>query len=143
VTGPEEDDGSGGRHRVRPYLSAAPADEAGWNTSTGFRPFVLTSGRVHDVDAEAGGIGMDTQVVARWGESTDALGPEEREIVRLCVESLSVIEISARLGLHLGVTMVLVGDLSAAGHLVVQEATDPGGPTEETMTRVADGLRLL
>ncbi|MFI5839363.1 DUF742 domain-containing protein [Catenuloplanes sp. NPDC051500] len=145
MTGPEDDEEPGGRHRVRPYLSAAPTDEPGWNNSTGFRPFVLTSGRVHDTDADVGGgIGMETRVVARWGESTDALGPEEREIVRLCVESLSVMEISARLGLHLGVTMVLVGDLSAAGHLVVQEEDPaPDGPTEETMTRVAEGLRLL
>ncbi|WP_051797460.1 DUF742 domain-containing protein [Catenuloplanes japonicus] len=132
-----------GRHRVRPYLESSPADEPGWNTSTGFRPFVLTAGRVHEDGDTAGAIGMETQVVARWGEPTDALGPEEREIVRLCVESLSVMEISARLGLHLGVAMVLVGDLSAAGHLVVQEETGEDGLSDETMTRVAEGLRLL
>ncbi len=63
--------------------------------------------------------------------------------MRLCVESLSVMEISARLGLHLGVAMVLVGDLSAAGHLVVQEETGEDGLSDETMTRVAEGLRLL
>lgn len=142
MTGPRHEDGSAGPPRIRPYLSSAPAGEPTWNSSTGFRPFVLTAGRVHP-DGDAGGIGMETHVVARWGEPTDALGPEEREIVRLCVESLSVMEISARLGLHLGVTMVLVGDLSAAGHLVVNEAPQPGGPTEETMTRVAEGLRSL
>ncbi|GAB7041089.1 MULTISPECIES: DUF742 domain-containing protein [Catenuloplanes] len=129
--------------RVRPYLASEPADEPSWNTSTGFRPFVLTAGRVHADGGDTPDIGLDTHVVARWGESTDALSPEQREIVRLCVESLSVVEISARIGLHVGVTMVLVGDLAAAGHLVVHETTQPEGPSVEIMNRVADGLRSL
>ncbi|MDR7279867.1 DUF742 domain-containing protein [Catenuloplanes atrovinosus] len=142
MTGPQHDDGSAGLPRIRPYLRAAPASGPSWNTSTGFRPFVLTAGRVRAA-GDAADIGLETHVVARWGEPTDALSPEEREIVRLCVESLSVVELSARLGLHLGVTMVLVGDLAAAGHLAVHETGEPDGPTEETMTRVADGLRSL
>ncbi|WP_306839680.1 DUF742 domain-containing protein [Catenuloplanes nepalensis] len=128
---------------MRPYLGSEPTAEPSWNTSTGFRPFVLTAGRVHGDGGDLPDIGLETHVVARWGESTDALSPEQREIVRLCVESLSVVEISARLGLHVGVTMVLVGDLAAAGHLAVHERPMADGPTEEIMNRVADGLRSL
>ena len=142
MTAAEHEDGSAARPRIRPYLDSAPATDPSWNTATGFRPFVLTAGRVR-ADGDTAEIGLETHVVARWGEPTDALSPEEREIVRLCVESLSVVEIGARLGLHLGVVLVLVGDLAAAGHLVVHESRGPGGPTEEIMLRVADGLRLL
>jgi hypothetical protein len=139
VTEPEREEGSAGHPRIRPFLQSevsAPAASS-WNEPTGLRPFVLTSGRVRPPE-----LSLETQVTAVWGNSTDGLGPEELQIVRLCVESLSVVEISARMGLHLGVVMILVGDLRAAGHLVVHEQ-DPDGPDDETISRVADGLRAL
>jgi len=56
---------------------------------------------------------------------------------------LSVAEISARLGLHLGVARVLIGDLRAAGALHVH-TTDLTRPhTPETILRVMRGLRAI
>jgi hypothetical protein len=54
-----------------------------------------------------------------------------------------VAEISARLGLHLGVTRILVGDLRAAGLVDVhtQDATLPHSP--EIILRVMRGLRAI
>ena len=70
------------------------------------------------------------------------LPPEMRAIVTLCVEPLSVAEISARLRLHLGVTRILVGDLRAAGHLEVH-VLDNDFPDPETIMRVIRGLRSI
>jgi uncharacterized protein DUF742 len=70
------------------------------------------------------------------------LSPEKRAIVALCAEPVSVAEISARLGLHLGVTRILVGDLRADGHLDVH-VLDNDFPDPETIMRVIRGLRAI
>jgi hypothetical protein len=107
---------------------------------------VLTSGRVRGADPE---IGLETQVTSRppgppWPVVPLAgLAPELKAIVALCVQPMSVAEISARLRLHLGVTRILVGDLRAAGHLDVHtlDVADPLNP--ETIMRVIRGLRAI
>ncbi|MEV7227650.1 MULTISPECIES: DUF742 domain-containing protein [Polymorphospora] len=144
--------------RVRPYLRGsapepAPDPEATTGRAEtapvvpgGLRPFVLTAGRVNSTDPA---IGLETQVTARLGgvawtaPPLASLAPELQAIVDLCAVPLSVAEISARLRLHLGVTRVLVGDLSAAGHLDVHTAdvADPYDP--ETILRVIHGLRAI
>ncbi|GIG85356.1 DUF742 domain-containing protein [Plantactinospora endophytica] len=144
--------------RIRPYLQAALAEEEAEPEAdtgelptvapvpTGLRPFVLTSGRVAGADPA---IGLETQVTARidgmsWtSPPVDRLSSELQEIVALCVEPMSVAEISARLRMHLGVTKILVGDLRAAGHLdvhvcAVEDAHDP-----DLIMRVIDGLRAI
>lgn len=152
--------------RIRPYLqTAAPAGAAesadagsaaphpGSGAASlpqgpprGLRPFVLTSGRVESADPS---ISLETQVTIRpegpsWtGQPLDRLAPELQNIMALCVEPLSVAEISARLRLHLGVTKILVSDLRAAGHLDVhvndvEHAHDP-----DIILRVIDGLRAI
>ena len=142
---PELPEGTG----VRPYLlSSAPA--GGLKPAGGaqgpaaadlaaLRPFVITSGRVDGPDPD---IGMETQVTAHPGAAPTRLPPEKRAIVTLCVQPLSVAEISARLRLHLGVTRILVGDLRAAGqldvHVLENEFPDP-----ETIMRVIRGLRAI
>ena len=148
--------------RIRPYLQAAAAAgaaevaesgltalDSGFGTvppPQGLRPFVLTCGRVESADPS---ISLETQVTVRpegpsWtGQPLDRLAPELQNIVALCVEPLSVAEISARLRLHLGVTKILVSDLRAAGHLDVhindvEHAHDP-----DIILRVIDGLRAI
>lgn len=145
--------------RIRPYLQAATPGgtvdigptppELGFGTvppPQGLRPFVLTCGRVESADPS---ISLETQVTIRpegpsWtGQPVDRLAPELQNIVALCVEPLSVAEISARLRLHLGVTKILVSDLRAAGHLDVhindvEHAHDP-----DIILRVIDGLRAI
>jgi hypothetical protein len=107
--------------------------------TTALRPFVLTSGRVDGPDPN---IGMETQVTVHPGAMPARLPPEKRAIVALCVEPLSVAEISARLRMHLGVTRILVGDLRAAGQLDVH-VLDNDFPDPETIMRVIRGLRAI
>jgi hypothetical protein len=135
--------------RIPPYLSARlptgpPAepeqrpDHAAPHAH--LRPFVMTSGRVQG----APNIGLETQVTARLpGEPPTQLPPEMRAIIALCRRPASVAEISSRVGLHLGVTKILVGDLQAAGYLDVHllDSTIPHQP--ETILRVIHGLRAI
>jgi hypothetical protein len=127
--------------RIRPFLAAppTPAAEPDDGEPSGLRPFVLTSGRVAGADPE---IGLETQVTARPAASLSGLAPELKAIVALCANPISVAEISAKLGLHLGVTRILVGDLRATGHLDVHTLdADPRNP--ETIRRVIRGLRNI
>jgi hypothetical protein len=127
---------------VRPFLTSKPAvrpNEAAGDSNSTLRPFVITSGRVDGPDPD---IGMETQVTTHPGAAPARLPPEKRAIVTLCVEPLSVAEISARLRLHLGVTRILVGDLRAAGQLEVH-VLDNEFPSPDTIMRVIRGLRAI
>ena len=85
-------------------------------------------------------------VVCRWRAPT-RLPPEKRAIVTLCVEPLSVAEISARLDLLLGVTRVIVGDMALQGVVVLYrpQATvaDADLPPVELLERVLHGLKNI
>ena len=140
---------------VRPFLhSSVPAEyrpaprvegayysevQAPGEHTTTLRPFVITSGRVSAVDPA---IGLETQVSTTATATPGRLPPEKRAIVTLCVEPLSVAEISARLKMHLGVTRILVGDLRAAGQLDVH-VLESDFPSPETIMRVIRGLRSI
>jgi Protein of unknown function (DUF742) len=126
---------SDGGFRSSSDRDAAPPGEQ----TTSLRPFVITSGRVSGPDPD---IGMETQVTATPTAAPARLPPEKRAIVMLCVEPLSVAEISARLRMHLGVTRILVGDLRAEGQLDVHVLTNDF-PDPETIMRVIRGLRAL
>jgi hypothetical protein len=114
-----------------------PAD--GDDNTTTLRPFVITAGRVDGLDPN---IQLETQVTVHPGAAPTRLPPEKRAIVSLCVEPLSVAEISARLHMHLGVTRILVGDLRAAGQLDVHVLAGDF-PDPETIMRVIRGLRAI
>jgi Protein of unknown function (DUF742) len=130
--------GSGVRYQPAPPPAPAPGPPPGEQT-TSLRPFVLTSGRVDGLDPD---IGLETQVSSHPGALSARLSPEQRAIVHLCGEPLSVAEISARLRMHLGVTRILVGDLRAAGHLDVH-VLENDFPDPETIMRVIRGLRSI
>ena len=136
---------------IRPFLhtgagldddAAVPAGGDGALADGGpLRPFLLTAGRVAGADS----IAIETQVVTTdqgW-TAADGLGFESRDIVALCGDPLSVAEIAAQLSLHLGVVRVLVGDLSAEGHLSVY-LPNADAPTDvDTLLRVIRGLRAI
>jgi hypothetical protein len=128
---------------VRPFLRYGPPPAAGGASpgdhTTALRPFVLTSGRVDGPDPT---IGMETQVTVHPGAPPARLPPEQRAIIALCAEPLSVAEISARLRMHLGVTRILVGDLRAKGLLDVH-LLDNDFPDPDTIMRVIRGLRAI
>jgi hypothetical protein len=129
---------------VRPFLRSKPTSmpvpsPAVEVDSISLRPFVMTEGRVDGPDPD---IQLETQVTVHPGAAPTRLPPEKRAIVTLCVEPLSVAEISARLRLHLGVTRILVGDLRAAGQLEVHVLGNDF-PDPETIMRVIRGLRSI
>ena len=126
---------------VRPFLryGTEAVTETPGDHTTALRPFVLISGRVAGADPT---IGMETQVTVHPGAAPARLPPEQRAIVALCIEPLSVAEISARLRMHLGVTRILVGDLRAAGQLDVH-VMDADFPDPDTILRVIRALRAI
>jgi Protein of unknown function (DUF742) len=109
------------------------------NSTRVVRPFVLTSGRTEARDPT---IAAETQVTVHPGARPVRLPPEQRAIVALCVEPVSVAEISARLRMHLGVTRILVGDLRAAGQLDVHVLHNDF-PDPDTIMRVIRALRAI
>jgi Protein of unknown function (DUF742) len=125
------------RYELRPP-AAGDGPGPGEHTTV-LRPFVITAGRVVGLDPA---IGVETQVTTHPGAVPARLPPEKRAIITLCVEPMSVAEISARLRLHLGVTRILVGDLRAAGHLDVH-VRDGDFPDPQTIMRVIRGLRAI
>jgi hypothetical protein len=130
--------GPGARYQPAPPSASTAGPPPGDQTTT-LRPFVLTSGRVTGLDPS---IGLETQVSSHPDAPPARLSPEQRAIVHLCGEPLSVAEISARLRMHLGVTRILVGDLRAAGHLDVH-VLENDFPDPETILRVIRGLRSI
>lgn len=128
---------------VRPYVESPDLPEVPDPDEPGtpLRPFLLTDGRVASDDA----IAIETQVVATdLGRAAHAgLGFERRDIVALCDAPQSVAEIAASLSLHLGVVRVLVGDLSADGHLSVHLPDAQAAGDVDTLMRVIRGLRSI
>ena len=137
---------------IRPFVdSAAAAGAAGASepeaepdgepAGPSLRPFLLTDGRVATDDA----IAIETQVVTTDLGRAECvrLGFERRDIVRLCSDPQSVAEIAASLSLHLGVVRVLVGDLSADGHLSVHLPDAGVADDVDTLLRVIRGLRAI
>ena len=138
LKGPAGPQQNGQPQQYRPPAARAERQPSGEHT-TALRPFVITAGRVSGADPD---IQVETQVTVHPGAAPARLPPEQRAIVTLCVEPMSVAEISARLRLHLGVTRILVGDLRAAGlldvHVLARTFPDP-----DTIMRVIRGLRAL
>jgi hypothetical protein len=126
--------GAAGDPEPDPELDGDPAGPS-------LRPFLLTDGRVATDDA----IAIETQVVTtdRGREECVRLGFERRDIVQLCSYPQSVAEIAASLSLHLGVVRVLVGDLSADGHLSVHLPDAGIAGDVDTLLRVIRGLRSI
>jgi hypothetical protein len=128
---------------VRPFLATDTSDDPADAVAEGaaLRPFLLTAGRVAGQDS----IAIETQVITtdRGRTAAHDLGYERRDIVSLCGSPLSVAEIAARLSLHLAVVRVLVGDLSADGHLSVYLPNTDASTDVDTLLRVIRGLRAI
>ena len=107
------------------------------------RPYTLTGGRTDttvDLPLEARVQTLQSALFHRWPPH-DMRG----RIIQLCIKSPSVAEISARLGLPLGVARVLVGDLVTSGYLRVHPTLDRSSREErrELIGRTLRGLRAL
>ena len=119
--------------------AAGTADDS---AVSGLRPYLLTSGRAEPVDQS---LEIESQVLTTDLGATayGRLSFEYREIVRLCEDTVSVAEVAAKLGLHIGVARVLVADLAALGYLVVQRPTFPVNQDLNLIERVIRGLEAI
>ncbi len=129
-------------------LDRSPDDEwVGWGEpeelSAAVRPYARTGGRtqpVHD-------LAVETLVVssAAGRVPSEIVSVEHVPIVALCDRAHSVAEVSALLGLPLGVVRVLLADMVEVGLIeVLHNPTDEDGlPDRLLLERVLAGLRRL
>jgi Protein of unknown function (DUF742) len=136
---------------VRPFLSEPSRAGARQPARSGdhphppvpaARPYLLTGGRTRPPDAD---LEIEAQVLTTGtGEAAvDRYRYEQRDIVALCRQPMAVAEVAARLGLHLGVARVLVGDLVARGHLCVRRPDATGHRDAALIGRVIRGLQSI
>jgi hypothetical protein len=125
-----------GREPLRAQLPAGQANLV--------RPYTLTGGRTGtnvDLPLEAPVQTLEVGLALRW-----PTGDVRGRIIKLCVKTPSVAEISARLDLPVGVARVLIGDLVTAGYLRVHKTlTDSSTRDErhELIGRTLRGLKAL
>ncbi|MEU9454450.1 DUF742 domain-containing protein [Streptomyces sp. NPDC048277] len=106
------------------------------------RGYAWTAGRTRSHHHFA----VETLVTAAGPGGVPGVGTQwDRAVLDLCREPRSVAEVAALIGVPLGVTKVLLGDMTDRGMIVVHEAaTDAGdAPTTALMERVLIGLRQL
>jgi hypothetical protein len=109
------------------------------------RPYALTGGRVRSSTELA--LETIVHVTPRGEEGAAGLPTEKREILELCANPTSVAEVSAHLGLPLGVARVLAGDLVTEGfldsHANPANGEEGSRPDLRLLERVLDGLQAL
>jgi Protein of unknown function (DUF742). len=127
-----------------PLRAAADEDqEPALVSSMSVRPYVLTHGRTRS----RFDLSLETLVSAvPMAAPTTVRGPaaaEHRAVIALCREPRSVAEVAAMIGLPLGVTRVMLGDLAVSGAVAVHRSVGESGPDLALMERVLIGLRRL
>lgn len=110
--------------------------------TTLLRPYLLTSGRSQPVDRT---IEIEAQVLTARSvdRSAAVLSFELRDIVALCEEPMSIAEVAARLGLHIGVARVLVADLVASGYVTLKRPDVASNTNLNMIERVIRGLQAI
>lgn len=103
------------------------------------RPFVMTGGRTR---AERRDLRLETMLSAVPGAVAEGLTPEQRRLMALCAEPISIAEASVALGLVVGVTIVLAADLVVVGLLDVHQ-TDPVEIELDVLSRMIERVRAL
>jgi hypothetical protein len=125
-------------------MSGGRADEGSGAWSRRYRrPYTVTGGRTRPAHDN---LELETlvQTIPGLDQRLAGLGREQRSIAELGREVVSVAEISARLGLLLGVTRVLVGDMALQGLVLLHRPPVTGAdadlPPVELLERVLQGL---
>jgi hypothetical protein len=107
------------------------------------RPYAVTRGRTRPASKAFDLIA----VVAATGEQPAGagwLGPEQRHILDLCREPVTVADLASGLDLPLGVVRVLLSDLSDQRLVTVLSAPPVGRVSDVNVLRnVLDGLKAL
>jgi len=107
------------------------------------RPYALVGGRTQPSGASFDLIAL---VQARRGIDPDpaSVEPEHLLALRLCRFPTSVADLSAEIGLPLGVVRVILADLRERGFIDIHTPIAPAQlPATQILRRVADGLRKL
>jgi hypothetical protein len=105
------------------------------------RPFIVTRGRTRPTDER---LQVETLVTALPAALSAPLSFEHRHIVQICQRPQSVAEIANSLGMPIGVTRVLIGDLLTERYLTVHEHLDVYAyPSRSLLERIRDGVRAL
>lgn len=107
--------------------------------NSGFRPFLLTGGRTESK------LGYETLVWAT-GQTLPSPSPEQSRIVNLADTPIAVAELAVRADLPVGVTRILIDDLTTAGVLATELTGHATSETPETddisvVERIIAGLR--
>ncbi|MBG0812902.1 DUF742 domain-containing protein [Planomonospora sp. ID82291] len=106
------------------------------------RPYAVTGGRT----APRTQLALEALVSSATTPSVDPsmLSTECQAIISMCRQVRSVAEISALLRMPLGVTRVLIADMSAEGLVQIhQPSLNAGKPDLNLLERVLSGLRRL
>jgi hypothetical protein len=102
-------------------------------------PYIVTGGRTRSDGAD---LALET-LVTTSSEGVDAAERhvfEQRRILMMCREPLSIAEVAAALEVPAGVARVLIGDLVADGSLRISRPTNTN---EQLIRRLIDGVRSL
>jgi hypothetical protein len=133
--------------RPRPYLAmrgklTGTVDTPDGDAVSRLRPYLITSGRAEPVDHT---LEIEAQVLTTELGASEypRLSFERRDIVRLCATTMSVVEVAAKLRLHIGVARVLVADLAAMGCLTVARPSFPLSQDASLIKRVIRGLEAI
>jgi len=110
------------------------------------RPYALTGGRVRSATELA----LETIVVLTDSgrSAVSGMTSERLSIAEFAEEPISIVEISARLSIPLGVARVLVGDMVTDGSLNTHHndsaSSHSGGqPDQRLLERVLNGLQAI
>ncbi|MEI7591585.1 MAG: DUF742 domain-containing protein [Actinomycetes bacterium] len=109
------------------------------------RSYVMTQGRTRS----AVDLPLETliKITPEGIAEASTLTLESRQIIVLCQSPISIAEISAHLGVPLGVARVLVGDLAQAGLVISYRpqysTTGQSRPDQQLLERVLDGIQAL
>ncbi len=101
------------------------------------RQFAIVKGRTRPtID-----LPLDTLLTAVKGTAWSDLSADQLDIFKRCSSPLSIAELSAHLGVHLGIARVLVSDLLEMGALTMQAGIDNDeGPDLQTLEQVFNDL---
>jgi hypothetical protein len=107
------------------------------------RPYVITRGRARP---SRNTIGVDSLLVA--AEPAKALSVsatrEQRALLRMCRQLLSLVEAAAHLGLPVSIVAIVASDLVDSGHLAARSTTPETVRSDrDLLQEVLDGLRRL
>ncbi|XRQ04184.1 DUF742 domain-containing protein [Actinomadura welshii] len=109
------------------------------------RPYAMTRGRTRP---EGEGFELIAVVTATGVPPGDRLrySPDHTRVLRACGRPIAVVDLSADLGLPIGVVRVLLGDLRDEGLVAVSAAAEPAQgrrPPNGVLREVLNGLRAL